>query len=311
MKLLLAGIVFLVPAIATLTAQAASIGDPAPPLTVERWVKGSPFKIAPGTNIFVVEFWATWCPPCRRSIPHLTELQKKYAGQGVIFLGVSDQPLTDVVPFVAGQGDNMAYRVGVDTSKRTFRAWMAAYGENGIPHAFIVNTNGMVVWHDFPTEDLDSALETLISGKFDLEYERNRETGGRLVKGYTALVKKPDAVAQAAPTGNKILSDYSRDCVIPYDLAKAILTDPAVRSRDLDLALRATSKAMELTKQRDNYWISAMHARALFANGKKEEAVSMQKKALDLCDDPEDRPELQKFLALYEKSAQEDGPKTK
>jgi thiol-disulfide isomerase/thioredoxin len=310
MKSLLAVIAFLVTAIATLTAQAASIGDTAPPLTIERWVKGSPCKIAPGTNIFVVEFWATWCPPCRRSIPHLTELQKKYAGKGIIFIGVSDEPLTDVVPFVAAQGNNMAYRVGVDTSRRTFNSWMAAYGENGIPHAFIVNTNGIVVWHDFPDRDLDHALEALTSGSFDFEYERNRETGGRLVMGYTALVKKPNAVAQAAPTGNKILSDYSQDWIIPYDLAKAILTDPAVRSRDLDLALRATTKATELTHQR-GYQALAMHARALFANGKKQEAMTTQKKALDLCDDAEDRPELQQFLALYEKDAQMNGSTTK
>jgi thiol-disulfide isomerase/thioredoxin len=303
-------ILFSLLVIAALTSGAASIGDPAPPLTVEKWVKGSPFRIAPGTNIFVVEFWATWCGPCRRSIPHLTEMQKKYGDKGVIFLGVSEEPLSDVGPFVASQGDNMAYRVGVDTSQRTLRAWMTAYGENGIPHAFIVNTNGIVVWHDYPDEDLDHALETLISGTFDLEYERNRETGGRLVLGYTALVKKPNAVAQAAPTGNKILSDYSRDWVIPYDLAKAILTDPAVRSRDLDLALRATTRATELTHQR-GYQALAMHARALFANGKKQEAATTQKKALDLCDDPEDRPKLQQFLALYEKGAQLEESKTK
>jgi hypothetical protein len=108
--------------------------------------------------------------------------------------------------------------------------------------------------------------------------------------------------------GNKILSDYSRTWLIPYYLAKAILTDQAVRSRDLDLALRATTKANELTQQR-SYQALAMHARALFANGKKQEAVTTQKKALDLCDDPEDRPELQQFLALYEKGAQSQGAK--
>src|SRR5208337_2448608 len=121
------------------------------------------------------------CPPCRQSIPHLTELQKKYAGKGVIFLGVSSEPVKDVIPFVASQGDNMAYRVAVDSSERSMRAWLYAYGENGIPHAFIVNTNGIVVWHDFPDETLDRSLEELTSGTFDFELERNRETGERLL----------------------------------------------------------------------------------------------------------------------------------
>jgi hypothetical protein len=52
----------------------------------------------------------------------------------------------------------------------------------------------MVVWHDHPN-NLDHALKRLTSGTFDLEYERNRETGGRLVLQYTALVTKPNAAA--------------------------------------------------------------------------------------------------------------------
>ena len=286
-----------------LGTRAASNGDPAPHLTVESWIKGTPVRIAPGTNIFVVEFWATWCPPCRRSIPHLTEMQKKYAGKGVIFIGISSEPVNDVVPFVVSQGDSMAYRVAVDSSERSMRAWLYAFGETGIPHAFIVNTNGIVVWHDFPSENLDRALEQLTSGTFDFELERKREIGNRLVQQYAAMVKKANAAAQAAPVGNRILSDYSPHWWIPYDLAKAILTDPAVRSRDLDLALRATTKAVEMTQQRSSSAL-AMHARALYANGKKPEALAAQKKALELCDDPQDRPELEKFLALYSKGGQ-------
>jgi hypothetical protein len=121
---------------------------------------------------------------------------------------------------------------------------------------------------------------------------------------------KANASASAAPLGNKIIADYAMDWRIPHHLAKAILTDPAVRSRDLDLALRATARAVALTQQQSSDAL-AMHARALFANGKKQEAVTTQKKALDRCDDPADRPELQQFLALYEKGAQVEGSKPK
>ena len=186
---------------------------------------------------------------------------------------------------------------------------MTAYGESGIPHAFIVGTNGTVLWHDFPNENLDRALQRIISGKFDIELAKNFETGERLVSQYTTMVKKANATAQAAPLGEKILAEYTKDWRVAQHLAKEILTDPAVRSRDLPLALRAATKATEMTKQHRHDALE-MHARALYANGKKQEDIDTQKQALALCDDPEDRQELEKFLALYEKGAQQPAPKS-
>jgi thiol-disulfide isomerase/thioredoxin len=71
-----------------------------------------------GKQTYVVEFWATWCGPCRVSIPHLTELQKKFKTQGVTFIGVSDETEDKVKPFVDKMGDKMDYTVAVDDERR-------------------------------------------------------------------------------------------------------------------------------------------------------------------------------------------------
>ena len=145
------------------TVSAAELGDPAAALEIAHWVKGEAVSLAEakGKKIIVVEFWATWCGPCRVSIPHLTDLQKKFADRGVVVVGVSDEELSKVRPFVEQMGDKMDYTVAVDSGGRTAQGYMTAYGQNGIPHAFVVDLEGRVAWHGHPMSGLEQALEKL------------------------------------------------------------------------------------------------------------------------------------------------------
>jgi thiol-disulfide isomerase/thioredoxin len=135
------------------------------PLEGLTWIKGGPVSITPG-HVYVVEFWATWCPPCRVSIPHLTELQKKYKDQGVTFVGVSDEPPDVTTPFVKQMGDNMDYAVASDTKGDVYKGYMTAFHQDGIPTAFVVGADGKLVWLGHPMVDrFEQAIEQAIAAK--------------------------------------------------------------------------------------------------------------------------------------------------
>ena len=139
---------------------ALDIGDKAPSLEKISWLKGN--AVNTGSVVTVVEFWATWCGPCVRGIPHLTEVQKKYGNQ-VNVVGLSNEESETVKPFVAKMGSEMDYHVGM-ADKANYQAYMEAIDH--IPHAFLVDAKGIVVWQGAPSA-IDKPLSEVIAGTFD------------------------------------------------------------------------------------------------------------------------------------------------
>ncbi|QEH34761.1 Thiol-disulfide oxidoreductase ResA [Aquisphaera giovannonii] len=152
-----------------------NLGDPAPPIAVSKWIKGEEIASFDPGRIYVVEFWATWCAPCRESIPHLTELAHAYRGRGVRFVGVDvwEQDTSKVKPFVDAMGERMDYGVALDRvpdgrdvlGGAMARAWMEAAAEYGIPAAFVVR-DGKIAWIGDPMA-LDGPLAKIVAGDWD------------------------------------------------------------------------------------------------------------------------------------------------
>lgn len=157
-------------------AEVLGIGDAAPKLEVNEFVKGEAVKEFKPGQVYVVEFWATWCGPCRATIPHLSKLQKQY-GDKVTFIGVSvwERDASKVVPFVKEMGEKMEYRVATDKVGKDedpsdgpmAKNWMTAAEQDGIPASFIVNGEGKIAWIGHPGE-IDKVLEEVVAGTYDM-----------------------------------------------------------------------------------------------------------------------------------------------
>ncbi len=280
-------------------AQPGELGMPAPPLRIAEWVKGTSVSLEQGRGdkITVVEFWATWCPPCRTTIPHLTALQKKFADKGVTVVGITSEEAGKVKPFVEKQGAEMDYTVAIDDDDKTSDGYMKAFGVRGIPHAFVVDKAGRIAWHGHPMAGLDKAVEEMLAGTYDIEKARRELNAEKLVEQYLALAAKNDP--KAREIGEQAVADARSNGQVLNEMAWTILTSSKIANRDLELAERAARAAVEATEGKSASVLDT-YARALFDGDKVKEAVETQKKALAAASTDKEREELGKSLEKYQ-----------
>lgn len=149
------------------------IGDKAPSVKVAAWITQKPPALPggpdAGKHVFLVEFWATWCGPCLKNIPHLAELHKKHGKEGLVIIGVSTEEPSTLREFIEKK-QKMPYFVASDDEAATMTAW--ADDIEYIPYAFIVDRSGKVAWQGNPADDveaLDKAIRQILAGKYDIE----------------------------------------------------------------------------------------------------------------------------------------------
>jgi serine/threonine-protein kinase len=205
---------------ATARAQRLVVGDQAPKLDVKSFDKGEPIATLEHGKFYVVEFWATWCGPCRVSIPHLTELQKKHPDVAFIGVSVWEHDQNAVKPFIDTMGDQMAYRVAVDAIPENADAsdgimatnWMKAAGQGGIPTAFIIDKGGRIAWIGHPMS-MDEPLKNIVGGSWDLaaaKAKSRKESENRGAIGLEAAVAQLRNEIRLKPNDGGLYSNYGR-----------------------------------------------------------------------------------------------------
>jgi thiol-disulfide isomerase/thioredoxin len=281
---------------------AAELGMVAPPLKIQEWLKGKPVQVGVqgDTNIYVIEFWATWCGPCRVSIPHLTALQKQFASRGVLFIGVSNEDAATVKPFLKEMGSKMDYTIAVDQDQGTTLGYMAAFDVPGIPHAFVVGRDGRVLWEGHPMMGLDKVIEEVLAGTYDIKRAKVSGQFMRDAQQYHRIVATAGSTPEAVRLGNKILTEAKDHPSLLQSFATMILTDARIRNRDLKLALNAAQAASTAATNLEPAYLQT-YARALSDNGQPQRAIEIQKKAISLTQNPEDRKFLESGLQDYQK----------
>ncbi|RXK89243.1 TlpA family protein disulfide reductase [Chlorobaculum sp. 24CR] len=126
------------------SAQADAKPTPAPSFSGVS-VDGKPFSSASlKGKAYIVNFFATWCPPCRSEIPDMVQVQKAWASKGFTFVGIAvNEQAPNVKNFMKTQGITYPVMMATPALIRAFNGYIDG-GITGIPTSFIVDSSGML-----------------------------------------------------------------------------------------------------------------------------------------------------------------------
>ncbi len=117
-------------------------------------------------RVVLLDFWATWCAPCRKSMPELQALHARYAARGLTVLGVSIDEKADAKVKKLVKDKGFTYPVAVDSASQP--AWQA-YRVKSIPAAYLIDRDGHIVaqWTGAaaPAEELEARVRALVGGE--------------------------------------------------------------------------------------------------------------------------------------------------
>jgi len=133
-------------------------GQSIPGFRVGKWLTPAP---DPGQRLVAVDFWATWCGPCKAAIPHMNELNQKF-GKDILFVGISDEQES---AFNSGmkksnlKPDSFTYALALDPASML----KGFFEVKGIPHMAIWSPDGVVRWQGHPMTLSEEDIEKLVA----------------------------------------------------------------------------------------------------------------------------------------------------
>ncbi len=311
-------------------------GSEAPSMNIEEWLHGEQFSIEPG-KVYIIEFWATWCAPCRAAIPHLSRLQERYHADGLRIVGISNEEKDDVEDFLNRNRRDISYAIAIDARNQTNRAWMQAAGVQGIPASFIVDRQGKVQFIGNPhTPQFDNIVAAVLDDRYDPKLQaesrdviqaienarrmRNWRQSRSLMEELIAVDPHKQAFValdkfhmmlvdmgdeeQAYQYARELRKEkYSDDATLLLMLSELIALDPSIDSekRDMDFALELAQHVRNIAPPRLEIRSMAHQARVHFERGERRQAIALQRRAW-MTARPEAKAPLERTLQSFRDS---------
>ncbi|MGQ0628070.1 MAG: TlpA disulfide reductase family protein [Phycisphaerales bacterium] len=261
------------------------VGDAAPGLAFERALSGTWAELAHEPErgkVYVLEFWATWCSVCRRSLKGLDELVARHAGKGMIALAVNGvdgrgETLERAERFIAGLTTKPTFPMVFDKGPATRGAYLRPARITGLPAAFVIDKEGRIAWIGNPVrerEDFERVVDECVNDRFD------RSAAVERFKGVLARRAEEDERASG-------LQVKLREATRAGDHAGAMAAMDALMALDRERFGRlAISRFEVMLRGRGDADGAVAYARTVIEGDGAEEAEVLEQLAWALLDVP-------------------------
>ena len=296
------------------------VGDVLAPLHVQEWLRGEPVTTWQPDHVYLVDLWATWCTPCLAGMAHLDALQKRFADDGLVVIGITSQDswgndLATVRQLLAKRAHEVTYRMAWVAPSRSssgdlqgifVHEWMRGLGTKSLPMAFLLDGQGRLVWAGNP-HLADPVVEKLVSGGLDMatarsELDRAHAAAALRSRGHEALQRRDwDAAASAARSLLEEYADVSDPKLLTGFAVEIADTDGKIPPMLLDVALRLADQAVIATRFAAPGHLDGL-ATVLAAHGDRVAAALAEMRAVSVSEG-EMRSKQQEKLERYLEAA--------
>lgn len=310
------------------------VGSDAPPLNVQRWLRGKPVTRFESGKIHVVHFLTVGTESGPTHLPTFAYLQGAY-GARVRFVGVTSPDHEDDVDELKrtldARPDLFTFPIAWDGTSSAKEDYVSAARVQTLPHSFVIDDKRRIAFIGMPHQ-VDGVLGDMLSGKFDpalgaeraeraihllgeLHHGKHRDFEARLTlidefcqlhgfadmfRGvrFSALTQlgRCDEAAQLAAPLVEYASAYKNGDLLNEIAWMYVSPDNQMKSRDLKLALRAALRAVEVTASEDGYFLDTL-AHCQWRNGEIDQAIASFELALGLIAESDVKADVEQSLA--------------